>query len=601
MTHDIFVQEMKYKYNVFMKLSLFIIFLLSSCSSGQKSSDLFLHQALDNIKLPENKTKQINTQFKDKTVQYGLENIKAYNFNVVDVNQDGFSDIVVLPSFFSEPVFYYFNPYEKRFRKGKSIFPKSVKASFLMFYDIDNDTVLDVLVGVLNQKTELSKQPIRIFKGQLSKRKTLGFKELNLKIPPSSSSTISLIDYNLDGNLDLFIGNWFKRYKNNPIPSHDLLFTWDKGEKKYVNKTELLISETKMNPDQSMFVNATPTYGSQVCDMDQNGYPDILTTSTNRYRNKLWLNRYKFRTKLRYFSNVALPANYASDSDGLINNQGGGRSFGIACADYNNDKIMDVFIGELTHNYDHQGVDRSSILTGRTLSKNPRFYRTEYLSDSTDPNWHQADRRAIWVDINNDGLLDLVVDNSGYPPHSKLIIFKQLPDHSFQNYSKELGVDIVNPTATVIADFNKDGKMDLLTSRTNIRDDSISQRVFLFENEVSNTNRSLRFILRGDKSNYHGLNSMIIVRSLKMNKVIERRHFVTYSHGALPPQNEEGIHFGIPVDEEVLEVIVRWPYSKNLNKVSSTMEKKYKFKKSFFSKSVILCESGKSVFQKADC
>ena len=547
--------------------------------------------ALDKIQEDTGVQNSVNPSFIDKTQEYGLSGLKASNFNVVDINEDGYSDLVILKSFYSIPEFYLFDIGARKFKKTESLFPVSLKASFLLFYDVNKDNVLDVFVGVLNQKSELAKNPLRLFLGE-KENGTLKFIEKDLNIKATPNSTLGLIDYNLDGHLDLFLGNWFTRYKDNPIPHHDQLYVFKKD--KWEEKSELLSLELKKNVDQVMFVNATPTYGSQVCDMDQNGFPDILTTSTNRYKNKLWINKYKFRERYRYFENIGEASGFASDKDGQLNNQGGGRTFGLACADYNNDGIMDVFLGELAHNYDHQGIDKSSLLTGRTMKKHPRFFRTEYFVDALDPNWHQADRRGLWVDINNDGLDDLIVDNSGYPPHSKLILFKQLPDHSFENTANNLGVDIVNPTATVTADFNKDGKMDLLTARSSIRDASILPRIYLLENNIdTNKNKSVRIILRGKKSNTHGLNAMVILRVKKANEISERRKYVSYSYGALSPQNEEGVHFGLEADEKLLGFKVRWPYARNIDVSAESLEKEYTIKHKFTdTMTLTLCESG---------
>lgn len=584
-------------------ISLMILVCLISCSSTEHTvTDIDFDKDLESIS-EDKKNIVLNSSksFVDKAELYGLENVKAYNLNVVDLNGDDYSDIVVLPSFYSQPEFYYFNIFEKKFVKGRSPFKESLMASYFLFYDLNNDRILDAIVGVLNQKTEMSNEPLRVYYGKKNKINELTFEKSAHKFDSYPNSTVGLIDFNLDGRLDLFVGNWFTRYKGSPIAHKDFLF--QANENKFINKTLLLTGENKQTDAQGMHVNATPTYGAKICDIDQNGYPDILTTSTNSFHNKLWMNMYKFRQGARYFKNVAINSGYAADPDGLLNKQGGGRTFGIACTDYNNDGIFDVFLGELTHNYDNQGVDRSSILTGRTLKSYPRFYRTEYTQDSFDSNWHQADRRALWVDLNNDGLQDLVVDNSGYPPHTKLIVFKQLPDHSFVNISDELGVGIMNPNSTVLIDVNRDGKLDLLTAQTSIRDARIKPKISLFVNELEINNRSLRFYLRGSKSNYHGLNATIILKTKNsQNKVRYQKQFVTYSYGALPPQNEEGINFGIPEGEKVEYVKVIWPYSNKVNTKRASLEKVYRIKNNFSDyMNITLCEGGEFLIGRREC
>lgn len=548
---------------------------------------------------PQEKQKNPNS-FIDKTTDYGLAGIEAYNFNVVDFNGDNYSDLAIIPSFYSEPEFYFYNIGKRRFEKAPSPFTKAVKASFMLFYDINQDKVLDAIVGVLNQKTELSREPLKIFYGKQTKE-GLRFNQgtsLNISTP---NSTVGLIDYNLDGKLDLFVGNWFKRIKGNPFPHPDYLFI--NSGKGFKERSDLLVDEHKMNPDKSMHVNATPTYSSQICDMDQNGFPDILTTSTNRYENKMWMNRYEFRGKKRYFENQAKESGFAADPEGLINQRGGGRTFGVSCADYNNDGIMDVFLGELNHNYDNDGVDKSSILTGRTFKYPPKFFRTEYFLDSYDPNWHEADRRGIWTDLNNDGLLDLIVDNSGYPPHSRLIVFEQLPDHSFVNRAETFGVDIINPIATVVADFNRDGRVDILTAQSSIRDELIKPRIYLFENQLDlRKNRSVRLFLRGKQSNTQGLNATVVIKIRNQDITYHRMQHVNYSYGALPPQLEEGIHFGLIEGESIESIIVRWPYSKSPNASVVNLEKIYPFNVEFKGYlNITLCEDGNYLIGRREC
>jgi hypothetical protein len=585
---------------------LFLIFLLQGCSTSsliklfdfdEKLDSINDDEALDPKPIPK---EEVKTLFIDKAKEYGLQDIRAYNFNIIDLNGDDYSDIVILPSFYSQPQFYYFNIFEKKFEKGPSPFQSAIKASYILFYDLNNDKVLDAVVGVLNQKTEMTKDPLKVFYGVRDNLNNLSFKRTKLDIKPSPNSSIGLIDYNLDGKLDLYIGNWFSRYKGNPIPHRDYLFQNTKSGFKEISKS--LKGETKQNADGVMYVNATPTYGIQVCDMDQNGYADILTTSTNHYANKLWMNRYRFRERSRYFENVAVESGFASDAEGLLNTQGGGRTFALACSDYNNDGIMDVFLGELTHNYDNDGIDKSSILTGRTLKSSPRFYRTEYTQDSFDPNWHQADRRGVWIDLNNDGLQDLIVDNSGYPPYTKLVYFEQMPDHSFQDKSSEYGLNILNPIATVALDVNRDGKMDILTSQSQIRSKNKSPRIYLFENQLLNKNKSIRFYLRGEKSNYHGLNATITLKIKKDGQYDYRMQNVSYSYGAFPPQNEEGVLFGLEEGDEPISVTVAWPYSEKVNQVRSQMEKTYKLKMEFEKTvNITLCEKGEFLIGRREC
>lgn len=583
---------------------IFLCFFIGCTTSYKKevsNSDI----GIENISLEQinyGPTNENATSFIDKTTQYGLDGVEADNFNIVDINLDGYPDLVILENYISFPAFYEYDKDTKKFKKlSYSPLPKDVKASHLYFYDIDKDNILDVLVGVLNRKSEVKEKPIRLFKGHFKDGK-LFFKDSGLKIGEDNyfTSTVNLFDFDLDGDLDIFIGNWFSIEKNNPISQHDVLLENNEGY--FEDVTDKLEFEKQRSVDGA-YVNARPTFASSICDIDQNGFPDILTASTNGFSNKLWLNRYKLIKKERYFQDFGISTMYGGDSEGNLTKMGGGRTFTSICTDYNNDSIMDVFLGELYHNYDSAINDKSSILTGASLKFPPSFIRTEYFLDNEDIQWHQADRRGIWFDYNNDGLIDLLVDNSGYPPHSRLILFKQLSDHSFVNMSKEDGINIVNPQSTVIADFNQDGKMDFLTAQSNMRDKSIKRRIYLFENNVdTNDNQSIRVHLNGNKSNLSGLGAMVILKVSSTSGSQERRQFVDYSYGGLAPQNEEGIHFGLKGDEKIDFIKVRWPYSNKLNAIRSKMEKIYKIKNKFtFKRDVTLCEDGRYFEGKKNC
>lgn len=593
-------------------LVCFTQLVLTNCASkpeyDQVSADKEIDKALEGLE----QRKEVNygptlndsnLQFINKAKEYGIEDINASSIMLVDLNFDGFSDLVTVSDYFSQASFYLYDPKKKFFNPIKNLFNNPLKSSFIVFADIDKDGISDAISVVLNQKTELSQKSLRYFKGH-NEEGLIHFKEDKsfITIPPMPTASIGLVDYNLDGYLDIYIGNWFDSYKNNSIASKDLLLIYEKG--KYINASELLEGENVKNPSGSMYVNATPSYGVQVCDIDKNGFPDILTTSTNGFQNKLWLNRYQVRQVKRYFKDYGVETNYGGDKEGNLTSRGGGRTFGLACADYNNDGIMDVFMGESSHNYDSDLVDKSSILTGSSQKFPPRFIRTEYVLDAYDLDWSESDKRGIWFDYNNDGLLDLLVDNSGFPPHTRLLLFKQLSDHSFLNVNKEVGIDIVNPLSTVILDINKDGYQDILTTQSSLRDSRIKPKMYLFENRGSlEKTKTLRIYLNGKNANTDALNATLELKVKNEQGLEVRTQIVSYSYGGLAPQNEKGINFSMPATDEVLSLKVVWPYSKSINNNRAGMEKFYNLKNLKIDQltEITFCENGRYLLGIRSC
>lgn len=540
--------------------------------------------------------------FEDATKEYGLSEVVATHFFVVDLNFDKVDDLVVLPQFYSHPEFYIFDKKKKKFIKSKKkFFNTDVKASYFLFYDFNKDGVKDVVSGVLNQKNELTKDPLRFFRG-FEREGKLFFEEEKraVKFKPGATTTVMPIDYNLDGNLDLFVGNYFGQFKGAPFPERDVILKLQKNQ--FIPDEKALKGESKKDPDGSIFVNAKPTYAAAICDVDRNGFPDILTASTNGHANKLWLNFADINSSDHYFKNYGPQTGFSFDLEGALTKNGGGRTFAVSCVDYNFDGMMDIFVGELYHNYDADTVDRSSILTGTSLKFPPSFFRTEYILDSDDIEWHQADRKGVWFDYNNDGLLDLLVDNSGYPPHSRLILFQQMPDHSFMSITKQSGLDIINPVHSTLIDVDMNGKQDILVGQNNIRNAKIKPRIYLFKNKIKSDAKIYKFFLKGVNSNTEGIGAKIVAKIARNDKVLNKTFTIQLSEGGLPSQHQEGLHLAINSDEKLRRLKVVWPYLIKKNGQQKMLEVKYRLpnqKKSY--QEYTLCESGRVFIGKENC
>jgi hypothetical protein len=590
------------------------LFVLTSCSKlptlSKDEESIKLSEELDKLTtkvqvINDGPTLKSGGSFIDKTESYGLLGQQAIAINAVDLNSDGRTDLVLLPNYYSRPKFFVFDKASNKFNQwSHDPLPEDFKASFLLFYDINNDRTMDLVAGVLNQRSEVSHIPVRLYLGTV-KKGLLSFASATnqLTLPSEPSSSITLLDYDLDGWPDIFIGNWFESRKGQYYPVADRLLRNNKG--KFEEVTSLLRDENKKTNAQIYPPEAKPTYGSSSCDIDQNGFPDILTVSSAGYKNKLWMNLSEPQTGDRFFTDFGPVTNYASDPDGSLIPTGGGRSFFSACADYNDDGLMDVFVGELSHAYDNESVDRSSILTGSKETFPPYFMRTEYVSDALNESWNQGDRRAVWTDYNIDGRIDLLVDNSGFPPHSRLVMFEQDETRAFINVASQIGIDMVNPTGTITLDINQDGLPDIITAQNSIRRSDIKPRMYVFENQIKpNGRRALKFHLAGVNSNTQGIGAMAMLYTLKEGKKILQRRWNEFSQGGLMSQNEEGMHFGVDAGVEVLGIKIRWPY-KILRgfKRGQVFERLYPLK-GFINKDFVeltLCEDGKILQGKMSC
>lgn len=540
--------------------------------------------------------KGVNNLFLDKTEEYGLKGVKATHIYAVDFDFDKWTDLVLLPEHYSTPQFYRFNPERRKFEKlHYNPLGENLKAAYLYFADFNKDGLLDLLLGSINQRTEITQYPLRVFKAY-KRNSRLRYAEIKKALPGNiwGAASIAVYDFDLDGQLDIYQGNWFDFSRRKPRPKGDKLF---KGKGFYFKDvSHILTNEYIKKKKEVLEKDIRPTFGVATCDVDQNGFPDILTSSSSGFANKMWLNLYK-KGKGRYYKDYGVVSGFAADEEGKLNPMGGGNSFFSSCSDYNNDGIMDVIVGELSHSYNPESRDRSSFLTGSTFSFPPKFIRTEYYSGEGSQNaW-----RGTWFDYDIDGLIDVFIEDSGYPPHSRLILYHQERDHAYEDVAEEAGINVLNPSGAVTLDLNKDGLMDIITGQTNIRDGSIKPRLYVFENRIKRgEKKSIRFYLQGRKANKYGLGAMIIVKT--DSSVM--RQWVEYVHGPLGSQNEMGILFGLNHNQKLDVVDVRWPIlSRDRLKRENPILRTYDLSKLTFDGhiSVTLCESGKFFIGRQSC
>ncbi len=222
-------------------------------------------------------------------------------------------------------------------------------------------------------------------------------------------------------------------------------------------------------------VPETMAGGVAVFDYNGDGKPDIffanganiatLKKDDPKYKNRLFRN------------NGDGTFTDATEAAGLA---GSGYDIGVAVADYDNDGCPDLFVAgvyrnTLYHNNCNGTFTDVTIKAGLSDSKDPQY----------GPLWAEA---AAWVDVNNDGLLDLfVVDYlqwtysaqplctyRGFADYCHPRYYKGQPNRlflnqgngSFRDVSKEWGIrDHVGKGMGVgMADYDGDGKQDLFVT-----------------------------------------------------------------------------------------------------------------------------------------
>ncbi len=233
----------------------------------------------------------------------------------------------------------------------------------------------------------------------------------------------------------------------------------------------------RLENDQTPGYNAPETMpgGVAIFDYNRDGRPDIFFTNgadvatlkknSPKYRNRLFRNDGDGK-----FTDVTDQARLA----------GSGYDIGVAIGDYDNDGYPDIFVAGVYRNtlYHNNGDGTFTDVTakaGLDRSNDPQY----------GPLWAVA---AVWVDVNNDGLLDLfVVDYMqwkyddkplcsyhGTPDYCHPRYYKGLPNRlflnkgngSFEDVSAQWGVrdKIGKGMGVGMADYDLDGRPDLFVT-----------------------------------------------------------------------------------------------------------------------------------------
>lgn len=363
-------------------------------------------------------------------------------------------------------------------------------------------------------------------------------------------SGTTFIDYDRDGDLDLFVANYLKfDVKTAPEPGKGGNCFWkgipvNCGPKGlpfdtnlfYRNNGDGTFSDVS---DASGIAKVTGRYSMTaiVTDYNNDGWQDIYvacdSTSSTMYRNN----------KDGTFTDVSLESGTAYNEDG--NAQAG---MGVTIGDYDNDGFADIFkthfADDLPILYKNSGRDFFD-----DASRMAGFDHTRYVQWGTG-----------FADFDNDGWQDiLTVTGNVYPeiekyfkeyPHrSPRLLYQNLGNGRFKDVSMSAGTGISEPKSSrgsAYGDFDNDGDVDALVMNMN-------EPPLLLRNDLKSENNWLKIKLVGVKSNRSAIGSRVVVKfgtQKQRQEVMSQTSY--YSH------NDIRLHFGLGKEKQVESIEIHW-------------------------------------------
>ena len=405
--------------------------------------------------------------------------------------------------------------------------------------DYNNDGFPDILVTCVGQN--------RLFRNtgkgtfvDVTAKSGLGGRQ-------AMSTSALWFDFDRDGLLDLFVCNYVRW-----SPDHDVFCSLDGKHKSYCTP-EAYRGETcwlfrnrgngtfeDITAKSGVFDSSSKSLGVAMFDYDRDGWPDLLVANDTQ-PNKLYRNQ-----RDGTFKDVGMEAGIALSPDGKAR-----AGMGVDTGDFTNSGAQGLAIT----NFDNEmaGVYRA---TG-----SGSFDDIATQTGIGLPTKNSLGFGCLFFDVNLDGYLDLAIANGhidetvrnirgnvGYaqPPQ----LFLNNGKGAFQDVADSMGAGFAQAKVgrgLAYGDFDRDGDLDLLMTTNN-------GPAYLYRNDQSAGNRSIRFRLVGTSSNRDAIGAMVRIEyaGVSQSRMVK-------SGSSYLSQSELPATFGVGGRDQIERVIVQWP------------------------------------------
>jgi len=405
--------------------------------------------------------------------------------------------------------------------------------------DFNNDGFPDLLITCVGQN--------RLFRNTGKGTFVDATRSSGLAGRTAFSTSALWFDYDRDGFLDLFVCNYVKW-----SAEHDVFCSMDGKQKSYCTP-EAYRGDTcwlfhnrgngtfeDVTATSGVFDTSSKSLGVAMLDDDQDGWPDLFVANDTQ-PNKLYRNQ-----RNGTFTEVAIGAGLAFSADGKAR---AGMGVDAGVLDASNQPTLAIT------NFDNEMIGLYRPL-GRGLYEDVAMRAGIGAASRTTLGFGCA-----FADFDLDGALDLVVANghidetvrpirghvgSAQAPH----LFLNQGNGVFRDVAAAVGADFSKPKVgrgLAVGDFDRDGDVDLLITTNN-------GPAYLYRNDQSSGNRSLRFRLAGTKSNRDAIGATVRIfhDGSSQSRLVK-------SGSSYLSQSELPVTFGVGRRDRVDRVVITWP------------------------------------------
>jgi len=382
-------------------------------------------------------------------------------------------------------------------------------AQGVVFLDVNNDGYLDIFLANNNTPCKLW-----ISNGASTFTDASSAWGLNLTIPTRGTSAA---DFNNDGFIDIIVGNWqtpIMLFKNTGTGFIDVASTAGVNFLSYggsVNwmdynkdgKIDIFFANDGMPPRYNYFfrndnlntftnvaysiglVDSSSTLCLAAADFNNDGYPDIfLGTQSNPGFGT---------TGIMYKNNGNGTFTDVTTQCGVTTNY---YTWGAEWGDYNNDGFMDLYLASTT------GFNQ--------LYKNNGNGTFTDVSTQMGLNDGGSSYSCGWADIDNDGDLDLYIAKG----QNVSDVMYRNDDSIFTNVTTQVGTgDLRHSSCVSWGDYNNDGFLDLY-----LNNNGSENRLY---RNSGNSNKWIELKLTGTNSNRSAIGARVRIKTGAKNQIRE--------------------------------------------------------------------------------
>ena len=366
-----------------------------------------------------------------------------------------------------------------------------------------------------------------------------------IAIDTSWGQGASFGDYNRDGYIDLYVGNYVdtvgffqdSSIQNGSGFSHlcfrNTLFR-NNGDNTFTDVTDIVGGgDTGCN------------LGVAFTDYDSDGDMDLY--SVNDFGewiipNKLYRNEYPSNS----FTEVSSGSNMDAEM----------YSMGIAIGDYDMDLDLDYYITNIGRNRLHQNNGDGTFTDTTDAAGVANQWIIPNSTQST--GWGTG-----FLDIDNDMYLDLFVSNGFIGTEAYLLTAEDDPNALFYNNGDGTFTDIASSAGVdhlgigrgfAFADYDNDGDNDLASIPIFPETDNDSFAIIIYRNDLSNSNNWLKVNLEGTISNRDAYGSQMIIYVGGKSWIHEVSGGASHAS-----QHSTTTHFGLGSSLTVDSLVINWP------------------------------------------